>query len=114
MLTPYAWLQPDNSRLVVGMSDGTLDIRQRVVKVGETVARQQQVRAMHGGSYRYFMRGKSSAADASDYKVCGMPCGLHDSARMTPTIMGAGASTTQTEAPALRRFSEEVRAQEGP
>lgn len=80
MLTPYAWLQPDNSRLVVGMSDGTLDIRQRVVKVGETVARQQQVRAMHGGSYRYFMRGKSSAADASDYKVCGMPCGLHDSA----------------------------------
>ena len=40
-----------------------------VVQLADTVAEQQQVRALHGGSYRYFMRGKSSAADATDYKV---------------------------------------------
>lgn len=40
-----------------------------VGQLADVTAEKRQNLAMHGGTYRYFMRGKSTAADASDFKV---------------------------------------------
>src|SRR5688572_29056992 len=54
--------KPDNTHLVVGMSDGTLSIRTRTVKMQEVVQQKQKQQQLKGGSYRYFLRGKNSQA----------------------------------------------------
>jgi hypothetical protein len=58
-------LQPDNSRVVVGMSDHMLSVKQRITQVEDPLAV-----STHSASYRYFLRGKSSAPVETDLKVC--------------------------------------------
>lgn len=60
---------PDNSRVVVGMSDGTLSVRDRDMKLGEAAAEAKSAAVLHGGTYKYFLRGQSSTAGPDDYAV---------------------------------------------
>ncbi len=68
-------VSPDNSRLVAGMVDGTLEIRQKDSKsltdlAGHDMddsAKTKQI--LRGGTYKYFLRGKNSVPSADDYKV---------------------------------------------
>jgi U3 small nucleolar RNA-associated protein 15 len=71
-------VSPDNSRLVAGMVDGTLEIRQKDSKsltdlAGHDIdddddsAKTKQI--LRGGTYKYFLRGKNSVPSADDYKV---------------------------------------------
>lgn len=62
-------VQPDNSRLVAGMTDGMLSIRQKVQKMEETVAEQQASSLIRGGSYKYFLRGQSSTPAVDDWQA---------------------------------------------
>lgn len=41
------------------MANGLLSIRHRAVKTVEVVRQQKQSRAIRGGTYRYFVRGKT-------------------------------------------------------
>jgi WD40 repeat protein len=53
---------PDNSRLVVGTTDGSLHIRQRSVNMGESLIEKKEAAVLRSGSYRYFLRGRGSEA----------------------------------------------------
>ncbi|KAG0303027.1 snoRNA-binding rRNA-processing protein [Dissophora globulifera] len=61
-------LSPDDTHLVAGMAGGLLSIRQRVVKTAEIQTRRAQEEQARGGSYKHFIRGQKSAADA-DFTV---------------------------------------------
>ena len=52
-------LQPDNTHVVVGMSEGTMSVRRRAVPVEETVVMQQTKRRLYGGTVRHRMRGQN-------------------------------------------------------
>lgn len=70
LLCVWLWpTQPDNSRLVVGMADGMLSVKQRVVKRADALAEKRREATMRGGTYRYFLRGKSSTPAAEDIQV---------------------------------------------
>jgi hypothetical protein len=62
-------VSPDNTRLVVGCTDGSLVVRQRKAKVAELVAEGKQARVLRGGSYRYFLRGQTAPAGPDDVRV---------------------------------------------
>ena len=55
---------PDNSRLVVGTTDGSLHIRQRAVNMGESLIEKKEAAVLRSGSYRYFLRGRGAEATA--------------------------------------------------
>lgn len=60
---------PDNSRVAVGMADSILSIKQQASKSEDTLGEQRSLAAMSGGSFRFFMRGKSSHALEDDFQV---------------------------------------------
>jgi len=65
-------LSPDSKKLVVGMSDGILQIRTRQIKQSsekEDVRLHQQKEQLRTGHYRYFLRGKNRQASREDYAV---------------------------------------------
>jgi len=65
-------LSPDSTKLVVGMSDGILQIRTRHIKQSlekEDVGLHQQKEQLRTGHYRYFLRGKNRQASREDYAV---------------------------------------------
>lgn len=62
-------ISPDNSRLIVGCTDDTLTIKQRMVKVSELVTERKSARLLRGGTYRYFLRGQSTAAAVDDIRI---------------------------------------------
>lgn len=66
-----AAISKDNTRLVVGMSDGTMSIRRRTQKMDEVSQLKQEKtrRAIHPSSARYLVRGQSAAAMPTDFKV---------------------------------------------
>lgn len=64
-------VSPDNARLVVGGTDGSLTIRHRVAKVAEIASERAAARLLRGGTYRYFMRGQSTVAAAGDVVASG-------------------------------------------
>lgn len=66
-------VSPDNARLVVGGTDASLTIRHRVAKVAEIASERAAARLLRGGTYRYFMRGQSTVAAASDVVAGGPP-----------------------------------------
>jgi U3 small nucleolar RNA-associated protein 15 len=55
-------VSPDNSRLVVGTTDGSLHIRQRAVNMGESLIEKKEAAVLRSGSYRYFLRGRGAVA----------------------------------------------------
>jgi WD40 repeat protein len=55
-------VSPDNSRLVVGTTDGSLHIRQRAVNMGESLIEKKEAAVLRSGSYRYFLRGRGAEA----------------------------------------------------
>ncbi|KJE94791.1 U3 small nucleolar RNA-associated protein 15 [Capsaspora owczarzaki ATCC 30864] len=62
-------LSPDDTHLVVGMANGLLSIRHRAVKTAEVVRQLKSERAVRGGTYRYFVRGKTHQPSQDDFKV---------------------------------------------
>eukprot|EP00696_Hemimastix_kukwesjijk_P010727 gnl/Hemi2/23498_TR7874_c0_g1_i1.p1 gnl/Hemi2/23498_TR7874_c0_g1~~gnl/Hemi2/23498_TR7874_c0_g1_i1.p1 ORF type:complete len:230 (+),score=69.48 gnl/Hemi2/23498_TR7874_c0_g1_i1:971-1660(+) len=74
-------LSPTSSHLAVGMSNGMLSIRQRLVRPAAPApgsaanpllsaeAQMSERSILHGGSYRYFLRGKNMLPSASDHTV---------------------------------------------
>lgn len=85
---------PDNTRLVVGLADCTLAVKQRLLQVAAVVSEQarggaiggekgapsmtppppprllqRSARVLRGGSYRYFLRGQATTASAEDVAV---------------------------------------------
>ena len=65
----YLVLQPDNTRLAVGLSDGLLSVRRRDVKAQEAAAEVRVSKMLRGGSYKYFMRGASAKPERDDVRV---------------------------------------------
>ncbi|KAG5460794.1 MAG: UTP15 C terminal-domain-containing protein [Olpidium bornovanus] len=51
------------------MSTGLLSIRQRQVAAPEVAARQKDEKELHGGSYKWFVRGKGHAAAPDDFRI---------------------------------------------
>jgi U3 small nucleolar RNA-associated protein 15 len=62
-------ISPDDTHLVTGMSNGLLSIRQRVVKTEDMNKSREQKQRLHGGTYRYFIRGQSHIANPEDFRV---------------------------------------------
>lgn len=60
---------PDNSKLAVGCSTGVLSVRRRAVKLEETRAVQRASAQLHGGTFRYFLRGKNATAHKGDTEI---------------------------------------------
>ena len=85
---------PDNTRLVVGLADCTVAVKQRLLQVAAVVSEQvgrrrawathasvvlltppltptwqRSARVLRGGSYRYFLRGQATTASAEDVAV---------------------------------------------
>ena len=58
-------LSPDDSHLVTGMTNGLLSIRRRKISNQE----QLQSTQLHAGTYRYFIRGKSSLPQGHDVVI---------------------------------------------
>lgn len=61
-------MSPDNTRLVVGTSNGYVTVRQRAKYVAQGVKRKSRDEP-RAGTYTYFMRGASVGADADDHVV---------------------------------------------
>ena len=59
-------VSPDNARLALGCTDGTLALRHRAAKVEEMVREAKSTRLLRGGTYRYFMRGQAAGAAGAD------------------------------------------------
>ena len=57
-------MAPDNSRLVVGCTDGSLHIRQRAFTMGESLLERKEAAVLRSGSFRYFLRGRGAEAAA--------------------------------------------------
>lgn len=64
-------LPANNARFVVGAADGTLWVRQRVVRLGDAIVERKEARVLRSGSYRYFLRGTSSRAGVEDVVAAG-------------------------------------------
>ncbi|KAI8149626.1 WD40-repeat-containing domain protein [Fennellomyces sp. T-0311] len=62
-------LSPDDSHLVAGMANGLLSVRQRQYKSDEKASQKKDRDYIRTGTYRYFMHGQSSVADAADFTV---------------------------------------------
>jgi hypothetical protein len=58
-------VSPDNTRLVLGATDGTITARQRVLRQAELVTERKSSRLLRGGTYRFFLRGVSTSNAAS-------------------------------------------------
>lgn len=56
---------PDNSRLVIGTTDGNMHVKQRLVKMGEVLQEQKAAAVLRSGSYRYFLRGGGRGNEAT-------------------------------------------------
>ncbi|KAI9010407.1 WD40-repeat-containing domain protein [Phycomyces nitens] len=64
-------LSPNDTHLVAGMANGLLSIRQRQVKSSESITKKKQQEYIRDGTYKYFMRGQTGAAQddfAVEYK----------------------------------------------
>eukprot|EP01098_Paradermamoeba_levis_P009859 TRINITY_DN4126_c0_g1_i1.p1 TRINITY_DN4126_c0_g1~~TRINITY_DN4126_c0_g1_i1.p1 ORF type:complete len:520 (+),score=119.22 TRINITY_DN4126_c0_g1_i1:109-1668(+) len=65
---------PDNTHLVVGMADGMLSIKQRVVKKAEQVREKMEKKEkLVAGSIRYFLRGKGEKLKRPAQNVYAVP-----------------------------------------
>eukprot|EP01116_Phalansterium_solitarium_P012419 TRINITY_DN28684_c0_g1_i1.p1 TRINITY_DN28684_c0_g1~~TRINITY_DN28684_c0_g1_i1.p1 ORF type:complete len:524 (+),score=16.89 TRINITY_DN28684_c0_g1_i1:42-1613(+) len=62
-------ISPDNRQVVVGMSDGMVSVKTRVVKMQEVVQHRHTQDQIRRGTYRFFIRGKNSQAGKEDYRV---------------------------------------------
>eukprot|EP00003_Mantamonas_plastica_P014204 TRINITY_DN2463_c0_g1_i4.p1 TRINITY_DN2463_c0_g1~~TRINITY_DN2463_c0_g1_i4.p1 ORF type:complete len:490 (+),score=199.21 TRINITY_DN2463_c0_g1_i4:365-1834(+) len=62
-------ISPDNQNLVVGTSSGIVTVRERKVEVQETVNKLAKAHPVLVGSYRYFVRGQSSKAVDTDFRI---------------------------------------------
>ncbi len=61
-------ISPDNTRLVIGSTDGYVTVRQRAKYVAQGVKR-KATKQPRAGTYSYFMRGANVTADADDHLV---------------------------------------------
>ncbi len=61
-------MSPDNTRLVIGSSNGFVTVRQRAKYVPQGVKRKNR-NEPRAGTYGYFMRGATAGADADDHIV---------------------------------------------
>ena len=61
-------ISPDNTRLVIGSTEGYVTVRQRAKFVAQGVKRKRSEEPK-AGTYSYFMRGANAAADADDHVV---------------------------------------------
>eukprot|EP01094_Clydonella_sp_ATCC50884_P023045 TRINITY_DN5422_c0_g1_i1.p1 TRINITY_DN5422_c0_g1~~TRINITY_DN5422_c0_g1_i1.p1 ORF type:complete len:553 (-),score=173.97 TRINITY_DN5422_c0_g1_i1:11-1669(-) len=62
-------ISPDNTHLVVGMSEGTMSVRKRVVPVGEVEQNLQKSRRLFGGTLKHRIRGQNRKPSESDFVV---------------------------------------------
>ncbi|KAL6042734.1 U3 small nucleolar RNA-associated protein 15 [Balamuthia mandrillaris] len=62
-------LSADNTQLVTGMADGMLSIRHRQISMSSDQIHKRRAKALHGGTYRYFMRGKNEKPSKEDFIV---------------------------------------------
>ncbi len=61
-------ISPDNTRLVIGSTDGYVTVRQRAKYVAQGVKR-KNTHEPKAGTYSYFMRGANVSADTDDHVV---------------------------------------------
>ncbi|KAJ3043222.1 snoRNA-binding rRNA-processing protein [Rhizophlyctis rosea] len=62
-------VSPNDTHLVVGMDNGLLSIRKRVVKTEDLVDSQRQKEKLRRGTYQYFARGSNAGPSADDITI---------------------------------------------
>ena len=98
-------LPRDNSRLLVGGTDGTLWVRQRSMSMGEALLERKETALLRGGSYRYFLRGRGSAAGPED-----LAAHSHSNGAFGGGEAGGAASAAGRKKPRLRPYDRALQA----
>jgi U3 small nucleolar RNA-associated protein 15 len=62
-------VSPDDKHLAVGMADGSLLVRKRIVHADELVSKEEEKRVLKNGTYKYFNRGHSVKPDPEDLVI---------------------------------------------